>query len=148
MALTQKVQEEMKTALREGRKEDLAAYRMLLADLQREAKESGAELTEEQEVAILKRERKKRLESAESFRDAGREELTLKEEHALAIIEGFLPQQLDEAALRALIDEAVAETGASSPKDMGKVMSFVMARGGAQVDGKLASRLAQERLST
>lgn len=148
MALIPRLQDEMKNAMREGRKEDLSAYRMLLAELQREAKESGGELDPEQEIAILKRERKKRLESAESFREAGREELTRKEDHALTVVEGFLPQQMDETALRALVDEAVGETGASSPKDMGKVMSFVMARGGAQVDGKLASRLAQERLST
>lgn len=142
------IQAEIKTAMREGRREDVTAYRMLVAELQRTAKDARRdELTEDEELKVLTRERKKRVEAAEAFRAGDREELAAKEMREADLIDAFLPQQLDEEALGRLVDEAIAETGASSPRDMGAVMSVVMQRGGAQVDGKQASRMVKERLS-
>jgi uncharacterized protein YqeY len=103
-------------------------------------------LDEAAELAVLRRELKRREESIEAFRTGGREDLATHEEFAVGIIEGLLPKQMDEAELSALVERAVAETGASSLRDMGKVMAAVMAQGGVRVDGKLASRLVKERL--
>ncbi|GAB4252966.1 MAG: GatB/YqeY domain-containing protein [Thermoleophilia bacterium] len=148
MSLLAQIQAEIKSAMREGRKEDVAAYRLLASELQRVAKDSRVDsLTEEEERKVLVRERKKRLEAAEAFEKGGREELAAKERRESRLIERFLPQPLTEEEMRALIEEAVKETGASSSRDMGRVMGVVMARGGTRVDGKLASRLVKERLS-
>ena len=120
---------------------------MVVCELQKEAKQTRQELDEGAELAVLRRELKRREESIEAFRAGGREDLAAHEEFAAGIIEELLPKQMDEAELSGLIDRAIAETGASSARDMGKVMAAVMAQGGVRVDGKLASRLVKERLS-
>jgi len=120
---------------------------MVVCELQNEAKRTRSELDESAEQAVLRRELKKRQESMEAFRAGGREDLAGFEEYAAGLIEGLLPEQMNEAELSALIDGVIAETGATSARDMGKVMSAVMAKGGARVDGKVASRLVKERLS-
>ena len=120
---------------------------MVVCELQNEAKRTRADLDEAAELAVLRRELKKRQESIEAFRAGGREDLAAFEEYAAGLIEGLLPQQMDEAELSALVDRVIAETGASSAREMGKVMSAVMAQGGRAVDGKVASRLVKERLS-
>ena len=130
------------------RKEEVGALRLLISELQKDAKDARAELDEEAELKVLRREQKKRLEATEAFRAGGREELLRHEEFEAALIEELLPQQLDEAQLADLVDRAIAETGATSVKDMGKVMSAVMSMGGAQVDGKRATALVRERLGT
>jgi uncharacterized protein YqeY len=104
-------------------------------------------LDEAGEMAVLRRELKRRDESIEAFRAGGREDLALHEEYAARIIEGLLPKQMDEAELAALVDRIIADSGAVSARDMGKVMAAVMAQGGVRVDGKAASRLVKERLS-
>jgi uncharacterized protein YqeY len=141
------LQESVKTALKAGDKERVAALRMIVNELQKEAKQTRQELDESAELAVLRRELKRREESIEAFRAGGREELAAHEEFAVQIIEGLLPKQMDEAELSALVERAVSETGASSVREMGKVMAAVMAQGGVRVDGKLASRLVKERLS-
>jgi uncharacterized protein YqeY len=120
---------------------------MIVNELQKAAKESREELDDNAEQQVLRREHKRRLESISAFRAGGREDLAVHEEYAARIVEGLLPRQLDEAALGKLVEEAIAETSATSARDMGKVMAAVMAKGGTQVDGKLASRLVKERLS-
>ena len=147
MSLLERIQHKVTESLKAGDREHAASLRVLVSELQAAAKDARHELTEEEEVQVLRRERKKRQESAEAFRSGGRQELAAKEEWMLAVIEELMPQQLDEAALVALIDAAIAEAGATSPKEMGKVMGLVMAKGGAQVDGALASRLVKERLT-
>src|SRR5258708_6329141 len=99
------------------------ALRVVLSELQKAAKEGGTD-----ELAVLRRERKRRLEAAQQFRDAGRGELADKEESEAQLIEAYLPAELGDAELDSLVADAVSETGATSPKDMGLVMKAVMAR--------------------
>jgi uncharacterized protein YqeY len=141
------LQESVKTALKAGDKERVITLRMVVCELQKESKQARQELDEGAELQVLRRELKRREESIEAFRAGGREDLVCHEEFAARIIEGLLPKQMDEAELSGLIDRAVADTSASSVKDMGKVMAAVMTQGGVRVDGKLASRLVKERLS-
>jgi uncharacterized protein YqeY len=147
MSMLSDVQDSVKEAMKAGDKQKVAALRMVVCELQNEAKRTRADLDEATELAVLRRELKKRQESLEAFRAGGRDELAAFEEYAAGLIEGLLPQQMSEADLSALVDRIIAETGATSPKEMGKVMSAVMAQGGAGLDGKAASRLVKERLS-
>lgn len=147
MSILLGLQESVKTALKAGDKERVAALRMIVNELQKEAKQARQELDEAAEFSVLRRELKRREESIEAFRAGGREDLATHEEFAVGIIEGILPKQMDEAELSALVERAVAETGATSLRDMGKVMAAVMTQGGVRVDGKLVSRLVKERLT-
>ncbi len=147
MSLLEDIQRKVIESLKAGDRDRAASLRVLVSELQGAAKEARHPLSEAEELQVLRRERKKRLESAEAFRSGGRPELAEKEEWILALINDMLPQQFDEAALVSLIDQVITELGATTPKEMGKVMSAVMAKGGAQVDGSLASRLVKERLT-
>ena len=147
MSILEGLQEAVKTALKAGDKERVIALRMIVNELQKEGKEKRQELDESAELAVLRRELKRREESIEAFKAGGRDDLAAHEEFAARIIEELLPKQMDEAELSILIERVVAQTGASSVRDMGKVMAGVMAEGGVRVDGKLASRLVKERLS-
>lgn len=148
MSSIEDLQTRIVVALKAGRKEEVQALRFLLSELQRVAKDSGQTLDDDAEIKVLRKARKSRLEAAEAFRTGGRVELAAKEDYEAALIAELLPQELDQQALSALIDQAIADAGASSPKDMGKVMGLIKQRAGANVDGKTASRLVQERLST
>ena len=147
MSILSELQESVKVALKAGDKERVSAVRMLVCELQNEAKQARAELDEAAELAVLRRELKRREESIEAFRAGGREDLAKYEEFAAGIIQDLLPKQMDEAELGALVERVIAESGAASVKEMGKVMAAVMAQGGVRVDGKTASRLVKERLS-
>jgi len=147
MSVLAEAQESVKAAMKAGDKRKVAALRMVVCELQNEAKRTRSDLDESAEQAVLRRELKKRQESMEAFRAGGREDLAGFEEYAAGLIEGLLPEQMDETALSALVDRVIADTGATSGRDMGKVMAAVMAQGGARVDGKAASRLVKERLS-
>ena len=147
MSKLSELQDSVKAALKSGDKERVTALRMVVCELQNEAKRARQELDEATELAVLRRELKRRQESIEAFRAGGREDLAAHEEFAAGIIEGLLPKQMDEAELSALVDKVIAETGVTSAREMGKVMAAVMAQGGVRVDGKLASRLVKERLS-
>ncbi len=132
----------MTSAMKAGEKERVGALRLVLSELQKAAKDGGTD-----ELAVLRRERKRRLEAAEQFRDAGRAELAEGEEAEARIIESYLPTQLDDAELDAIVHAAIAETGASDPKDMGQVMKAVMAKSEGRADGKRASARVREVLS-
>ena len=147
MSRLSELQDSVKAALKSGDKERVTALRMVVCELQNEAKRARQELDEATELAVLRRELKRRQESIEAFRAGGREDLAAHEEFAAGIIEELLPKQMDEAELSALVDKVIIETGAASAREMGKVMAAVMAQGGVRVDGKLASRLVKERLS-
>lgn len=147
MTILSDLQGSVKSALKSGDKERVTTLRMFVCELQKEAKEARQELDEAAEQRVLLRELKRREESIEAFRAGGREDLASHEEYAVAMLQGLLPKQMDETELSELIDRALGETGASSTKDMGKVMAAVMSEGGIRVDGKLASRLVKERLS-
>jgi hypothetical protein len=115
---------------------------MVLSELQKAAKEGG-----DDDVAVLRRERKRRLEAAAQFRGAGRSELADREEAEAGLIEAYLPAELEDSELQSLVEKAIAETGASTPKDMGQVMKVVMSRAAGRVDGKRASAQVREALS-
>ena len=131
----------MTSAMKAAEKERAGALRLVLSELQKAAKDGGSD-----ELAVLRRERKRRLEAAEQFRDGGRPELADQEESEAELIGNSLPAELDDAALDALVAEAIAQTGASEPKDMGAVMKAVMARAGGRADGKRVSQRVREAL--
>jgi uncharacterized protein YqeY len=136
------VRSDMTSAMKAGDKERVGALRLVLSELQKAAKDGGTD-----ELAVLRRERKRRLEAAEQFRDAGRTELADGEEAEARIIEGYMPAELDDAELDAIVQAAIVETGAKDPKDMGQVMKAVMAKAEGRADGKRASARVREVLS-
>lgn len=141
MSLADTVKQDLAAAMKAGEKERVGALRLVLNELQKTAKEGTGD-----EQAVLRRERKRRLESAGVFRAAGREELAAGEEAEARMIESYLPAQLDDDALRAIAAAAVAETAASSPKEMGAVMKVAMAKADGRADGKRLSALVREAL--
>lgn len=147
MSILESLQSRANDALRGGRKQEVRVLRMIISELKSAAKDGGGELSPDDEIKVLTKERKRRLESIEAFRGGGREDLVAEEEFAAGLVQELLPAQLDEAELTSLIDGLIAETGASSPKDMGAVMSRLKQAAGSQVDGKVASRIVKERLS-
>lgn len=132
--------------MKAGDKERAGALRLVLSELQLARKESRDGFDEPAEVAVLQRERKKRLEAAEAYHDGGREDQAKSEESEAELISGYLPEQLSDDELGALVDEAIAQVGASSPQDMGKVMGPLMPKLGGRADGKRVSALVRERL--
>ena len=145
MSLLERVQADTTAALKAGDRERAQQLRLVTSELQRAHKEAAG--SEADEVAVLQRERKRRLESAAAYRDGGREDLAGAEEREAALIEAYLPEQLSDDELHAIVGDAVAETGASSPKEMGRVMSVVMGRVQGRADGKRVSALVREKLS-
>ena len=127
--------------MRAGERERVGALRMLASALQQDAK-----LGEGDEIAVLQRERKKRLEAAEAFREGGRADAAEAEESEARVIEDYLPDQLGDEELGELVGAAIEETGAQSPAEMGKVMSIVMPRVEGRADGKRVSQVVRERL--
>ncbi len=142
MTLAETVKQDLTTAMKAGEKDRVGALRLVLSELQKAAKEGDGD-----ELAVLRRERKRRLESATAFREAGRDELADGEEAEARVIEAYLPAELGDDDLRALVREAVAETGASSPRDMGDVMKAAMAKAGGRADGRRISALVREELA-
>ena len=145
MSLLERVQTDTSAALKAGERERVTALRMIVSELQRAHKEGSGDETEE--VAVLRRERKRRLESADAYREAGRDDLASAEEREAALIGEYLPQQMSDDELAAIVGDVVAETGAASPQEMGRVMSMVMPRVQGRADGKRVSALVKERLT-
>ena len=146
--MIERIQAEMRDSLRAGTAERTGALRLLLAALQRAAKDGSGELTEERELGVLRRERKQRVEAAEAYRAAQRPDRAEAEEAEVAIIDEFLPAAMSDEDLERLVDEAIAETGASSMRDMGRVMALVGERSGGRADGRAASALVRARLNS
>ncbi|HEX7299323.1 MAG TPA: GatB/YqeY domain-containing protein [Solirubrobacteraceae bacterium] len=142
MQLADRVKQDLTVAMKAGEKERVSALRLVLSELQKSAKEGDGD-----ELAVMRRERKRRHESAAAFRAGGRPELAEAEEAEAQVIEAYLPAELSDDELRAIVADAVAETGASSPRDMGHVMKAAMARVAGRADGKRVSTLAQEVLN-
>jgi uncharacterized protein YqeY len=142
MTLVDTVKQDVASAMRAGEKDRVGALRLVLSELQKAAKDGKSD-----ELAVLRRERKRRLESAAAFRGAGRAELAEGEEAEAKIIEAYLPAELGDDELRGIVAAAVAQTGAQSPKDMGQVMKAAMGVVGTRADGKRVSALVREALS-
>jgi uncharacterized protein YqeY len=141
MTVLEQVRSDMTSAMKAGEKQRVGALRLVLSELQKAAKEGS-----DDELAVLRRERKRRLEAAAQFRDGGRPELAEQEESEARLIESYLPAELGDAELDAIIAAAIEETGASSPKDMGQVMKAVLAKAGGRADGKRAATRVREAL--
>jgi uncharacterized protein len=141
VSVIEQVRGDMTSAMKAGEKDRVGALRLVLSELQKAQKDGNAD-----EQAVLRRERKRRLEAAEQFRGGGRPELAEQEEAEAKLIEGYLPAELDDAELDSIVAAAIAETGASDPKDMGQVMKVVMAKSGGRADGKRTSARVREAL--
>ena len=144
--LKEQVHEQMTAALRAGDKLRLGALRMLAAAITNREKEILHELSDDEVREVASKEVKKRSESIEAFGSAGRTELAEKERAEREILQPFAPEQLSDAEVDALIDEAISSTEASSMKEMGAVMGAVMASAKGKVDGSLVQRKVRERL--
>lgn len=141
MSVLEQVQADVRTAMKAGERDRAAALRMVVDSLQQDAK-----LGKGDEVAVLQRERKKRLEAAEAYRDAGRGEQAGAEAFEAELIEGYLPAQLSDQELAELVAVAIEETGAAEQKQMGEVMSALMPKVGGRADGKRVSAAVREKL--
>ncbi len=130
-------------AMKAGDRERVGALRLVLSELQKSVKEGDGD-----ELAVLRRERKRRLDAAEQFQGGGRDELAARESAEAELIAAYLPAELSDAEIDALVAEAVAETGASSPKEMGQVMKATMGRIAGRADGKRVSARVREALQS
>lgn len=142
MSALEDVKQDITLAMKAGDKPRVTALRLLLSELQRDEKEGAND-----EVAVLRRERKRRLEAADTYRDAGRDELEAGERAEAELIAGYLPAQLSDDELQAAVTAAIEATGASSPKDMGQVMKQVMATVGDRADGRRVSQAVKGALT-
>ena len=148
MSLRDRFMDELKTAMRAGDSARVSTLRMITARLKDTdiAARPGPPVDEAGVIAMLRGMAKSRAESVTMYRQGGREELAAKEEAEIAVIEGFLPQQLDDAAMAAAVDAAVAETGATSIKEMGKVMAALKGKHAAVLDMAKAGPMVKARL--
>lgn len=147
MSLLELLNSDMKQALKDKDKIKLSVIRMVKSALQNEQIKSGKELTEDEVLSVLTRELKQRKDSLQEFKKAGREDLATGIEAELEVLTAYLPEQLSEAELRAIVQQVIAETGATSKKEMGQVMSAIMPKVKGKADGSLVNRLVQELLS-
>ena len=143
MTLADTVKRDLTDAMRSGDRDRVGRLRLVLSELQKAAKDGS-----DDELAVLRRERKRRLDAAEQFRGAGRDDLASAEEAEAELIGGYLPSELSDDELRALVDRAVADSGASSPKDMGLVMKAVMPAVAGRADGRRVSAQVKEALAS
>jgi uncharacterized protein YqeY len=148
MSLKARIQEDMKSAMRAGEKEKLANIRMVMAAIKQREVDERIELDDAQVLSVIDKMQKQRRESIAQFKAGGRADLVAKEETELALLGAYLPAQLGDAELEALIDAAIAATGAASIKDMGKVMAAIKAKAAGRADmGAVGARI-KARLST
>ena len=140
--MLEEVQHDVTAAMKARDPERVRALRLVASELQKAAKEGEVD-----ELAVLQRERKRRLEAAAAYRDGGREQQAAGEEREAELISGYMPEPLGDDELRAIIGDAVARSGASSPREMGKVMSLVMPEVKGRADGRRVSELVRGALS-
>lgn len=147
MSLIERIQGELKDAMRERDNERRDALRLILSSLQSAQKELQRPLNEQEELQVLQRERKKRAEAEEAFRNAGRDEQADAEDYELEVLEEFMPEPLSEEELEEIVDDAIAENGATSLQDLGRVMADVMPQVAGRADGSAVSQLVREKLA-
>jgi uncharacterized protein YqeY len=147
MTLIAQIEDQVKEAMRARNTERRDALRLILASLRSAEKDLQRPLSEQEELQVLQRERKKRLEAAEGFRAGGREEQAASEERELAVLQEFMPEPLSEEELEEIIDDVIAEVGATSMGDLGRVMADVMPQVSGRADGSLVSQLVREKLA-
>ncbi len=142
MAILEQIRDDLKGAMRAGEKEKVGALRLVLSELQKAAKEGS-----DDELTVLRRERKRRLEAARAYRDGGRDDLASGEEAEGELISTYLPSELSEEELQVIVEQAVRDSGAESAKDMGRVMKQAMAAVDGRADGSRVSGLVRASLS-
>jgi uncharacterized protein len=142
MAIVEEIKDDLEGAMRAGDKNKVGALRLVLSELQKAAKAGS-----DDELVVLRRERKRRLEAAKAYHDAGREDLAAGEEAEGELISSYLPAELSEQELQAIVAQAVRDSGAESAKDMGKAMKQAMAAVDGRADGKRVSGLVRASLS-
>jgi uncharacterized protein len=147
MTLIGRIEDELAAAMRDRDAARRDALRLILSNLRSAEKELQRELNDQEELQVLQRERKKRVEAAEAYRDAGNEERAAAEERELTLIEEFMPEPLSEDELETIIDDAIAESGATSMRDLGRVMADVMPQVAGRADGSAVSQLVREKLA-
>jgi uncharacterized protein len=147
MTLSQKISEDMKLAMKSGEKLKLETLRSVRAQMIELTKRgTGSEISAEEEISALLTAAKKRKEAIELYRQAGREELAHQEEQELEIINSYLPKQMSREEAEAIIDGIVSQTGASTPKDFGKVMPLAMRELKGKIDGKEVQEIVKRKL--
>jgi uncharacterized protein YqeY len=147
MSLITTLQKELTAAMKEREADRRDALRLILSSLQSAEKELQRPLTEDEELQVLQRERKRRLESIEAFMAAGRPVQAAKEEGELEVLEEFMPEPLSEEVLERIVDDAIAEVGATSMRDLGRVMADVMPQIAGRADGSAVSQIVREKLA-
>jgi uncharacterized protein YqeY len=140
--VAERIRADVTAAMKAGDRERVGALRLVLSELQKAAKDGEAD-----ELSVLRRERKRRRESEQAYREAGRDDLAASEAYEAGAIEAYLPAELSDAELDELVRQAVLETGAQSPRDMGQVIKHVMAAAGGRADGKRVSTKVKEALT-
>ena len=147
MSLIEEIEDELRDAMRARDAERRDALRLILNSLKNSEKELQRPLTEEEELQVLQRERKRRLEAAEAFRAGGRDEQAAAEETELEILEEFMPEPLSEDEIEEIVDDVIAEVGATSMADLGRVMADVMPQVAGRADGSQVSQIVREKLA-
>ena len=147
MTLIAEIKTQLEDAMREGDAARRDTLRLILSSLQGAEKELQRPLSEDEELQVLQRERKKRVEAAEAFRNAGRGEQADKEEDELDVLEEFMPEPMSEDELEEIVDDVIAEVGATSMRDIGRVMADVMPQVAGRADGSAVSQIVREKLA-
>ena len=147
MSLIARMEDELKAATLARDADRRDALRLLLSSLRSAEKELQRPLSDDEELQVLQRERKRRIEAAEAFRSGGRPEQADSEERELAVLREFMPEPLSEEALEEIVDDAIAENGATSMGDFGRVMADVMPQVSGRADGSVVSQLVKEKLA-
>ena len=147
MSLIEEIDDEVKEAMRARDAERRDALRLILNALKNSEKELQRPLSEEEELQVMQRERKRRIEAADAFRAGGREEQAASEERELAILEEFMPEPLSEDEVEEIVDDVIAEVGATSMADLGRVMADVMPQIAGRADGSQVSQIVREKLA-
>jgi hypothetical protein len=147
MPLIEEIEAELKDAMRAGEPARRDALRLILSSLRSAEKELQRPLSEDEELQVLQRERKRRVEAAEAFRAGGREEQAAAEDAELAILEEFMPEPLSDDEIEEIVDDVIAEVGATSMRDFGRVMADVMPQVAGRADGSAVSQLVREKLA-
>jgi uncharacterized protein len=147
MSLVERIEGELTDAMRARDDARRDALRLILSSLRSAEKELLRPLSDQEELQVLQRERKRRLEAAEAFRGGGRDEQAEAEERELAVLKEFMPEPLSEEELEEIVDDAIAEVGATSMRDFGRVMADVMPQVSGRTDGSVVGQIVREKLA-
>jgi uncharacterized protein YqeY len=147
MSLIARIEDDLREAMRSRDDSRRDALRLILSSLRSAEKELQRPLHDDEELQVLQRERKRRVEAAEAFRSGGRDEQAESEERELAVLQEFMPEPLSEEELEEIVDDVIAEVGATSMRDLGRVMADVMPQVAGRADGSVVTQIVREKLA-